>query len=136
MKLARLDTIEREDILFVDGEPDSRYFVRQVLAVADSYDFESNNATDISSIPNWIKYFRKAGSRQNAIIYMQDVISDWSTHDQDEKDLFLGFAVETINPCLNASQKSDIESLIYEGFTIFTNGGSNVKESWNGTTWV
>lgn len=52
MKIARLDTLTRQDNLFVGGEPDERYERRQMIVVTDNYDFISNNATDITSINN------------------------------------------------------------------------------------
>ena len=136
MKLARLDNLERQDSLFMDGEPNNRYVNRQISSVVDAYDFEANDATDISSVTNWIKYYGKAESKEHAIVYMQGLITDWGTHDATEKDLFIQFALETINPSLTADQKSDIEAYAYVGFTIFTNGGSNTKQYWNGSTWV
>ena len=67
---------------------------------------------------------------------MQDVISDWASHNQTEKDNFLEFASQTDIPTLSALQKTDIEAIIYSGFTIFENGAANVKKYWNGSAWV
>jgi len=54
MKIARQDTLPRQDEIFIGGEPDSRYFRRQLLIVEDNYDFSSNNSTDVTNIDNII----------------------------------------------------------------------------------
>lgn len=66
MKIARLDNLSKQDDLFDGGEPDVHYAKRQIIIVADNYDFETNNATDLTlattdaersiAIINWDKY--------------------------------------------------------------------------------
>ena len=56
MKIARLDGLPRQDSLFVGGEPNYHYEKRQLLLVEDSYDFVTNNATDITNIENISHY--------------------------------------------------------------------------------
>lgn len=48
MKIARLNTLPRMDDVFAEGEPDFRYMKRQIIIVEDDYDFNTNNATDLT----------------------------------------------------------------------------------------
>ena len=103
MKLAKQDGLARVDSLYENGEPDLQYLYRQIKVVADGYDFVGNGHTDISSIPNWLKHKRKVPTREKLVLYMQDCIVTWATHDSDEKDLFLDFALHVrtfLNPSL------------------------------------
>lgn len=52
MKLAKFDNLQRQDSLFQGGEPDAHYAMRQIILVADNYDFGANSATDITTIEN------------------------------------------------------------------------------------
>ena len=137
MKLAKYTTLEREDSLFYgnEKEPETRYKRRQIKVVEDSFTFTAS-IIDVSSITNWIKFWMRAGSKAKAVEYMQSTISDWSTHDTDEKALFLDFVVYAGESCvISSDQKTDLEPLINIGFTIFENGGVNAHKVWNGSTW-
>ena len=136
MKLAKLNNLRKQDELFLDGEPSWRYNRRSIIVVDDSYDFVANDATDISSITNWIIYHKKSKSRQEVVESMQSTITDWSTHDQDEKDMFLTFSANTTNPTITSDQRNELKSMIHKGFTIFEKDGTNVKRYWDGSAWV
>ena len=137
MKLAKYINLERQDSLFYGSakEPDIRYKRRQIKVVEDSFTFTAS-ITDVSSITNWIKFWMRAGSKAKAVEYMQSTISNWTTHDEDEKDLFLDFVVYAGEPCVVSSlQKVDLQPLIGVPFVIFENGGVNAQKVWNGSTW-
>jgi hypothetical protein len=137
MKIARLDQLAKQDSLFYDKEPYSRYRTRQIIMVADNYDFAANNATDITSVVNFLEnYDRFLITRNKAIEYSTSIVGDWATGNQTDKDLILYFASETIMPVLSTSQKVDIQTLIEPGFTIFENGGVNLVKTWDGASWV
>jgi len=98
MKVARLDTLARQDDIFVGGEPEERYKRRQMIVVEDDYDFEANDATDITSVNslksmyswfiiNYIEY------RDALISYASsNTFSSLST--EDKKELAKNFAVD------------------------------------------
>jgi len=98
MKIARLDTLARQDDIFVGGEPEERYERRQMIVVADDYDFVANDATDITSIEsltatylvgaiNYVEY------RDALILYAQTVTFSNLTIEQKEV-LCVNFAVD------------------------------------------
>ncbi len=137
MKLAKLDELARNDSSFQGGEPNSHYEYRQVIVVADGYDFETNNATDVSSVLNWIAYNRKVLNRPLAATYMQAMFSDWANDTQSDKDAFLDFIIQSApEPCVVSSlQIIDLGPLIWQGFEVFQNGGTNVLKYWDGSAW-
>lgn len=138
MKLAKYINLVKQDSLFHgdEVEPEIRYKRRQIVMVEDSFVFTAS-ITDVSSITNWIKFWMRAGSKAKAVEYMQSTISNWSTHDATEKDLFLDFVVHAVEPCvISSAQKADLEPLINIGFTIFENGGVNSPKSWSGSAWI
>ena len=111
MKLAKYIDLEREDSLFHgdEKEPETRYKRRQIKVVEDSFTFTAS-ITDVSSITNWIKFWMRVGSKAKAVEQMQLTISDWSSHDSTEKDLFLDFVVYAGEACcVSAAQKTDLE---------------------------
>lgn len=75
MKIARLDTLPRLDSLFEGGETDAHYLSRQLLVVADDYDFVGNSATDLTDTDsNAIDAFYQYGE---ALVGRFDGFKDW-----------------------------------------------------------
>lgn len=109
MKVARLDTLPRQDSLFTGGEPDGRYEKRQLIVVDDDYDFEVNDSTDVTGVEN-LKLVHSLGRmnymeyRDALIVYAQTVTFSNLTTEQKE-ELCLNFAVD----------KSDRDSVFSEG---------------------
>lgn len=138
MKLARRDQLAKNDADFQGGEPNSHYEYRQVIVVADSYDFVGKNATDITSVSNWIKYNRKVVNRPLVVTYMQVLFTDWANDNQDDKDAFLDFIIQSAPTpcCVSALQIADLGPLVWQGFEAFQNGGTNVLKFWDGSAWV
>lgn len=56
MKVAKLNSIEDLDHLYIGGEPEWKKENRSIIVVSDDYDFVSNNATDITTPELLIKY--------------------------------------------------------------------------------
>jgi len=98
MKIARLDTLARQDDIFFGGEPDTRYKKRQLIVVEDDYDFGANNATDVTNIDN-LK-FAHSSSKINYIEYRDALVlyattvtfSNLTTEEKEE--LCINFAVD------------------------------------------
>ncbi len=135
MKLARLNNLARLDTLFIDGETDEHYDNRMVSVVDDSYDFNANDATELTSVTDWFTHRGKCININHCIEHMQESITDWANHDSGEKELFLTICISAFNPLLSASQMADIEYMAYIGFTVYQNGGVNTLKTWNGSTW-
>jgi len=136
MKIARLDNLARQDDLFIGNEPEIRYRRRQIIQVADNYDFAGNNATDVSTIPNWIKYEGRFNLLPgDTIDRCNGLISNWATHDQSDKDRLLDLVKTVSNPCVNELQMSDLEPMITHGFQVCNTDQSNRLEVWDGTIW-
>ena len=153
MKLARLDTLQRDDSAFQGGEPDAHYELRQIIVVEDSYDFGANSATDISSLQNWDKWWKiKNVSCTNAKSYItalftnpfntyssddQVVISKWFLVEQVDRDTVLSRSeqdryAEELADCLvdEANNSDQKKSLLVESFTTGTvSDAENTLES-------
>ncbi len=137
MKLARLDNLTKEDGLFKAGESDLHYEYRQIIIVADDYNFAGNNATDISSVTEWINHSNKVGLKALTVEYMGKLISDWATHDTDEKEAFIDFVLYSGETCtLSALQMADIEDKVNINYEVWESGTPDVKKSWDGSAWV
>jgi len=98
MKVARLDTLPKQDSLSIGGEPDSRYLKRQLIVVDDDYDFAGNNATDVTSVENlklmlsWLK-MDYIDFRESLISYTSSV--GFSSLSNEEKiEVAKNFAVD------------------------------------------
>jgi len=57
MKISRLNNAPKLDSLYAGGETDRHYNKRITSIVEDNYDFDGNNATDVSSIEEWDNMF-------------------------------------------------------------------------------
>lgn len=137
MKLAYFPNLERQDHLFhgSDVEPETRFKRRQVQVVDEDYDFELYDAVELTSITDWVANKNRCSTEQHCIEHMQESITDWATHDADEKELFLEYVLHVINPTLTTEQMSDIESRAHHGYTVYEAGSVNALKTWNGA-WV
>ena len=138
MKIAKKNNLP-DDIIFLDHEPFSRKFIRSISIEEDDYDFETNDSEDITSILNWTRWYKRLGiNKPQVVVKMQDLISNWESHNQEEKDILLNFVVD-INPisvCLTTEQIADLQDKVWVGFITYEIGTPNVKKEFDGVNWI
>jgi len=97
MRVARLDTLPRQDSLFIGGEPEGRFKRRQLIVVDDDYDFVANNATDVTDVStlNFMYSISRINYTQyrNCLISYAEGVDFFSLSDNDKKELAKNFAV-------------------------------------------